>query len=75
MEFVGDKFIETVEIINTLDEQAVINRRVNLQNRQSQLRQQMVLIKADYDNMTTIIAECDTMLTQFAPMAIPIIEG
>ena len=71
-EFEGGKFIETVQTITELDEQAIINRKIQLQGRQAQIKQQAEQLKAVYDQMTADMVECDTMLAQFTPTGIDI---
>ena len=71
-EFEGGKFIETVQTVTELDEQAIINRKIQLQGRQAQIKQQAEQLKVVYDQMTADMAECDTMLTQFTPIGIDI---
>lgn len=63
--FVDGKIIETIETTTALDEQAIINRKIQLQGRQAQIRQQIMQLKATHDQMTADIVDCDNMLSQF----------
>lgn len=69
-ELIDGKFLETVQTTTELDETAILNRKMQIQGRQAQIRQQIERLKVDYDNCTTALADCDTMIAQLPPITI-----
>ena len=67
-ELTDGKFVETTQTVTTLDENAILNRKIQIQSRQAQIRQQIEMLKADYDSLSAAIVDCDDMLSQFAPV-------
>jgi hypothetical protein len=63
---VDGKFIETTQTTIELDEQTLQDRKMQMIGRQNMLKRQIETFKTEYDTLTTSIAECDTMLSEFA---------
>jgi len=68
-EMVNGKLVEITQNTVELDEGAVLSRKTQMQGRQAQIKQQTEMLKAEYDSLAEAIADCDTMLSQFAPIA------
>lgn len=64
-ELQGNSFMVKKEVIETLTEQDLIQRKNQLSFQQSQIKLQMQQLKDAYDQATADIADCDNMLKQF----------